>query len=88
VSEPDRPEPVMVIADHYQMARAHARELRLGVEGRDWRYLSDVAQLLGRRPGRYTVRTEGGRWLHGVALQQRVELYAELRRRGWTVHPD
>lgn len=78
--------PVMVLADHYQMARVHARELGLGPEGRGWRYLTEVHQLLGIYPGgRYTERAaDGGRHLHGAALDRRIELYRELRARGWT----
>jgi len=77
--------PVMVLADTYEMARLHARELELGREGADWRYLTEVHQLLGIYPGgHYALRTAGGRNLHGDALNRRIELFRELRTRGWT----
>jgi hypothetical protein len=74
--------PLLVVADTYQLACHYAREHALGPERRDtWRYVSRPEQLLGRRGGRYVVVSL---YDSSINWSQRWEIIDTLRRNGFT----
>jgi hypothetical protein len=72
-------EPILVIADTYKGAQLHAQEDELGREGRDWIYVHDLRQVLGRSGGRYVVYS----WGECPSWEKRYEILMRLRMCGF-----